>query len=212
MAIRNVLFSFMMLMLAVVGASVGSRQVRGASAPSQASVMTATGTGTTTFLTSAGGFLNLTAVAEEATLRAGKPRLTFPHGFFSFKITDLASGGTTTITITLPSSVPSDVQYWRYGKTPENQIDHWYQMPITNVSGDRISMTVKDGGLGDEVLIPDGQITGQGGPGEVPSPAPSPRPPPISMNESEIRTVYATLGGLIAVLSTTVVVRKRRVG
>jgi hypothetical protein len=211
MPIRNVLFSLIMLMLAVAGASVESRQVRGAPATSEASVMTATRTGTTNFLTSAGSFLNLTAVAEEATTRAGKPRLAFPHGFFSFKITGLTSGGTTTITITLPSSVPSDVQYWMYGKTPENQIDHWYQMPMTNVSGDRITMTVKDGGLGDDVLSPDGQVTGQGGPGEVPPPAPSPRPPPISMNESEIRTVFATLGSLIAVLSTTIVVRKRRV-
>ena len=204
----------MIMSLAAVGMSIGSAQLTAAppGAPSQASVTSSTGTGTTTFQTSSGVFLYLTALGEEATPAAGRPGLVFPHGFFSFKIANLSSGGTTTITISLPSTVPSDVQYWMYGSTQENRSDHWYQMPLSGVSGDRITFTVKDGGLGDGAPEADGQITGLGGPGIVPQPpAPSPKPPPILFNETEFQTIYATLGSLVAALSTIVVVRKRRV-
>ena len=139
-----------------------------------AGVPTATGTGIASLVPTSGSVQNLTAVSatspstslpQEAI--ATKPAdVQFPHGLFEFRITGLADGGSATLTIILPSAVPAGAQYWKYGPTPGNHTAHWYQIDLGDNDGDNIiTITLVDGGLGDDDLTPNGTIVDQGGPG-----------------------------------------------
>ena len=129
-------------------------------------VETATGTGLATFSPDAGLIVDLIAASESTLPPAGKPNLFFPHGFFSFRVRDLNVGQTVTVTITLPSAVATGTQYWKY-HTPKGWID------VTSLLGDDdgdnvLTLTLTDGGLGDDDGIANGQIVDQGGPGHPP--------------------------------------------
>lgn len=130
---------------------------------------TATGTGTATLIPFSGSIETLTAVSEGTLPATNKPKLTFGHGLFEFRITGLSNGESVTLTITLPYAVPTTTQYWKYGPTPGNDAAHWYQIPMGDNDGDNvITITLRDGGLGDDVCgagTEDGVIIDQGGPG-----------------------------------------------
>jgi hypothetical protein len=128
---------------------------------------TATGTGTVYFDSDPSTLEGLTPVAESSLPEEGKPDLAFPHGFFSFNITLPAGHTTAIVTMTFPSPLPVGTQYWKYGPTPSDPTDHWYQLPVGDDDGDNvITITLVDGGLGDDnVVAPDGVIVDQGGPG-----------------------------------------------
>jgi len=128
---------------------------------------TATGTGTAYFDADPSILDNLTPVSESELPEEGKPNLEFPHGFFSFDITLPAGHTTAIVTLTFPSPLPVGTQYWKYGPTPSDPTDHWYQLPMGDDDGDNvITITLFDGGVGDDnVVAPDGVIVDQGGPG-----------------------------------------------
>lgn len=135
-----------------------------ASGGSVASVSTATGTGIATFSSESSEIDNLSAVAESSLPGDNKPTLTFKHGLFSFELTDLSPGEAITLTISLPTGVPAGSQYWKYGPTPTDPTSHWYQIPMGNVGLGEITITLVDGGLGDDDLVANGVIIDQGGP------------------------------------------------
>jgi hypothetical protein len=119
--------------------------------PDTATVDTATGTGTATFSTSAGGIAELTAAT--ATPCGTLPGYTFPQGFFSFAVTDILPGSTVTVTITLPSDMPINTQYW---KCINGQ---W--VDATSILGDNdgdnlLTLTLTDG----DTFDADGQANG----------------------------------------------------
>jgi len=112
-----------------------------------------------------GALEGLTAVGEETLPEEGKPDISFPHGFFSFNITGLTpcAGETVTVTITLPEDVPQGTEYWKYHE-PEGWVD------VTSLLGDNdgdnvLTLTLTDGGLGDDDGTCNGVIVDQGGPG-----------------------------------------------
>jgi hypothetical protein len=123
------------------------------------------GVGTASFTPSAGTLTGLSAVAEgslPAAARATKP-INFPDGLFSFTITGLSNGQTVTVTITLPSPVPVGTQYWKY-HVPEGWIN------VSSLLGDNdgdnvLTLTLTDGGLGDDDGTANGLIDDQGGEG-----------------------------------------------
>jgi len=134
-------------------------------------LLTSTGSGVFTLQTSAGYFSFTAGVGNPSP--ADAPDLDFPHGFFSFTIEGLAVGGTAVVTITLPGDMPTDTQYWKYGPTPSDPSDHWYQIPVGSNDGDNvITIALTDGGLGDDDLLPNGTITEPGGPGQPHAPPP----------------------------------------
>jgi parallel beta-helix repeat protein len=123
-------------------------------------VETQTGLGVASFRTSAGVIENLTAVSEEDLPTLGKPEITFPFGLFSFRITGLELGETVVVTITLPEALPGNSQYWQYNG------ENWVRLPLGSNNGDNvITLTLTDGGTGDGVSIPDGEILDPSGPG-----------------------------------------------
>jgi hypothetical protein len=127
---------------------------------------TATGSGTATLCKSVGAFSSLRGIGEGTISAIGKPAFLFPHGFFEFQVTRLTHGESVTLTITLPSAVPTTASYWKYGPTPSDSSPHWYQIAMGDNDGDDvITITLTDGDWGDDDLVANGTIVDQGGPG-----------------------------------------------
>jgi len=173
---------------------------------SSASVETSTGSGTATFELSTGCIEELIAVDETSLPSVGKPELAFPNGFFSFKIGCLSQGDTVTITITLPSNVDENTQYWKYGPTPDNPSDHWYQIPIIIINGNQIIIQITDGGLGDDDITKNTKLADQGAPGNSPIVIGGIA---TTVNKLSIIAPYITLVGII-IVSTAYVFKSRK--
>jgi uncharacterized repeat protein (TIGR01451 family) len=125
---------------------------------------TSTGSGLATLHTSAGYF---SAAAGVGIPCPNPPALDFPHGFLNFTIEGLAPGETAVVTIILPGNMPTTTQYWKCGPTVANPADHWYQIPMGDNDGDDVvTITITDGGDGDDDLAANGTITEPGGPGQ----------------------------------------------
>jgi uncharacterized repeat protein (TIGR01451 family) len=125
-------------------------------------VETATGTGIACFDTDSGTIEDLVAVDESTLPEEGKPELVFPHGFFSFNITGLTQGQAVVVTLTLPDNVPVGTQYWKYHASEGG----WIRIPMGSDDGDNeITITLVDGGWGDDDGTANGVIVDQGGPG-----------------------------------------------
>ena len=130
-------------------------------------VPSATGTGNVSFIADSGTIVNITAL-NETDLPAENPNVDFPHGLFSFNITGLDLGQTVNITIAFPQDIPTTAQYWKY-HTPEG----WYLIPMGSNDGDNIiTITLQDGGMGDDDGDANGVIVDHGGPG-IPVAAPN---------------------------------------
>jgi hypothetical protein len=126
-------------------------------------VNTATGTGIACFTTSNGSIIDLTAA--NSTPCGTLPGFIFPYGLFSFTIFNIPPGSTVTITITLPSNMPTNTQYWKCIN------GHWVN--VTSLLGDNdgdniLTLTIKDGGLGDADGHVNGTIVDPGGPAILP--------------------------------------------
>jgi hypothetical protein len=113
------------------------------------------------------------------------PGYSFPHALFDFVLT--GGTGAATITLSYPSSIPANAVYWKYGPSPQGYhcsgtacaSPHWYQMPSAQVAiaGNTITLTIHDGGVGDDDLVANGVIVDQGGPG-IPLPDSGTQPIP----------------------------------
>jgi len=118
-----------------------------------------------------GGFIGTTgAVKSPPSLPAG---YSFPYGLFDFVLLDGTPGSQATVAINYPAALPVGVVYWKYGPTQSNANSHWYSLPegsgpgTISISADRktITLTLADGGLGDDDLAANSVIVDQGGPG-----------------------------------------------
>lgn len=89
--------------------------------------------------------------------------LTFPAGLFGFTAINGPKGTPVTITLTYPITFPSGAQYWKYGKTADNPAAHWYQLKGAVISGNTVTFSVTDGGLGDHDLLANSVIKDPGG-------------------------------------------------
>ena len=117
----------------------------------------------------AGTWLSNCQATENPSPDDTPPGISFDYGFFDFTINGLMAGGNTQITITLPdNAVP--VTYYKYGMTPGNQDDHWYEfMHDTQtgavINGNVITLDFSDAERGDDVLIQDSSVIDLGAPG-----------------------------------------------
>lgn len=107
-----------------------------------------------------GAFTEFETVNGEDLPDEGKPELTFPFGFSSFRIIDIEEGGTVDIVLTCSENVPTNAEYWKYDETKEE----WYQLPLGSNDGDNIViLTLTDGGNGDADGVANGVIIDPGG-------------------------------------------------
>ena len=127
-----------------------------------ATVATATGTGTATFTASEGNIGNLTAWAQSQLACQTTPAAYFPHGFFAFNIIRIENGATVTITITLPSNMPTSTQYW---KCINGQWVDATSILGSNDGDNILTLTLTDGSQFDADGVANGVIVDPGGPG-----------------------------------------------
>jgi PGF-CTERM protein len=134
--------------------------------PSGTPVESSSGEGAVYFDTDTATIKNIIAVNVEDIPEAPLRDVNLPYGLFKFDITDLSIGESVTLTLTFPESLSEGTTYWKYGKTQDNTVDHWYEIPVGDSDGDNIiTITLTDGGLGDDDLTANGVIVDDGGPG-----------------------------------------------
>jgi len=95
----------------------------------------------------------------------------FRQGFFDFTISGFSEGSSVTLTITLPESEKPDT-YYKYGMTPANQIDHWYEYLYNGETGAEINDNIiilhfVDALRGDDKIVPDSMVIDLGAPGFI---------------------------------------------
>jgi len=97
----------------------------------------------------------------------------FPYGFFHFRVTGLNARDCTTVTFHLPGTTAINT-YYKYGPTPDDPTDHWYEFMYDGRTGAemsyaggqiRVVLHLCDGERGDNDLTANGQIDEPGGPG-----------------------------------------------
>jgi hypothetical protein len=84
-------------------------------------------------------------------------------------VEDIGIGGSTTVTFYFPSDVTFNT-YSKYGPTPDDPFDHWYEFTFDDLTGAEtdeniITLHFVDGIRGDDDLTEDGNIIDLGGPG-----------------------------------------------
>jgi hypothetical protein len=108
----------------------------------------------------------------------------FALGFFEFQIHNF-SGTATKLTLYLPDGANPADTYYKYGPTPDDPSDHWYEFLYdgqtgAEISGNVIHLHFVDGLRGDDDLTPNGIIADIGGPAANVNPTadtPNPDPP-----------------------------------
>ncbi len=118
--------------------------------------------------TPAGTFLSNCQASANPSGTDAPEGLSFDYGFFDFTINGLTPGGSTTLTVTLPSGA-APVTYYKYGQTPDNAIDHWYEFEYDGTTGAEIDANVitlhfVDALRGDDVLTQDSLVIDLGAP------------------------------------------------
>ena len=92
-----------------------------------------------------------------------------PLGFFEFTLPDVGIGGATTVELFV-SDGSSFNSYYKYGPTPDNPTDHWYEFLYdgetgAEIDGNTITLHFVDGKRGDDDLDgTNGIIVDPGGP------------------------------------------------
>jgi hypothetical protein len=133
------------------------------------SVGSSTGNGTVFFNTNSGAIENLTAVNVSVIPEAPPIGANLYYGLFGFNITGIIPGSSVNLTLTFPNNLPAGTTYWKYGA---NHSPHWYTIPST-ISDNKLTITLVDGGVGDDDLKANGVIQDPGGPSIPPTPIPS---------------------------------------
>jgi len=97
--------------------------------------------------------------------------IAFPYGVFSFAIHDVGLGGQSTLVFYYQDG-PTPETYWKYGPTPTDPTDHWYEFLYDGQTGaeideanNRVILHFVDGERGDDnIIAPDGDIVDDGAP------------------------------------------------
>lgn len=92
-----------------------------------------------------------------------------------FTLIDGTPGSVASIGITYPTALPAGATYWKYGPSPAGYncagvacaAPHWHRMPPAQaaIAGNTVTLSITDGGVGDDDLLVNGVIVDQGGPG-----------------------------------------------
>ena len=91
-----------------------------------------------------------------------------PYGFFEFTITGVGNGGAITVILHFPVGTTFDT-YYKYGPTPNNAVNHWYEFLYdgetgAKINGNVITLYFVDGKRGDDDLTANGIVIDVGAP------------------------------------------------
>lgn len=148
---------------------------------------------------------NITEVASVGMPPNPPDGYNFPYGMFSFNIT-VPPSESAIVTLTLPDNLPADSVYWKYGPTPDNPVDHWYDdIPIGSNDGDNIiTIQLTDNEIGDDDCEENGMIVDPGGPA---TPTTTPPPPPSVPAMTPLG--IAALVGLLGLIGAGILMRRK---
>lgn len=119
-----------------------------------------------TLVTSEGSVVQFFVTSDDPSGGSAPAGVDFPVGHFQFEVT---ANPLVEVTLILPDDVMAD-SYYKYGPTPSDNSDHWYQFdglgnPGASVFGNTVTLRFVDGEIGDSDLSVNGIITDPGGPG-----------------------------------------------
>jgi len=112
------------------------------------------------------------SVAKAISPTAALPtNVSLPQGLISFQVTGLTAGSAYSATLILHSG-SGPTAYWKYGPTPTDSTDHWYEFTYDGetgavISGNQVTLHFVDGKRGDSDLLANGVIIDSGGPGRL---------------------------------------------
>ena len=112
-------------------------------------------------MNSAGTIENLIAV-NISTLPPPPDGANLLYGTFSFNITGIDLRGDVTLFLTFPDVLPPGTIYWKYQANHDPQ---WYSITPDEINGTHMTITLTDGGIGDDDGFANRQIHDPGGPG-----------------------------------------------
>lgn len=107
------------------------------------------------------GLTQASFVNASAALPTG---YTFPYGLLRFTLGGACDGSAVNVQVTYPTTLPAGAKYWKYGKTQNDPTSHWYEL-LATITGNTVTFSLTDGGLGDDDLTANGSITDDGGAG-----------------------------------------------
>ncbi|EER59885.1 Ig domain-containing protein, partial [Acidovorax delafieldii 2AN] len=90
-----------------------------------------------------------------------------PHGVVRLRLELGAQGSEAQVVLTYPEALPPGSVYWKYGPTQDNAQPHWYRFAGARIEGNRVTLTLSDGGAGDGDLQKNGAIDDPGGVGNA---------------------------------------------
>jgi hypothetical protein len=133
-----------------------------------------------TMASPAGTSLSSCETVDDLSLEEAIADIVFPYGFFNFTIEGIVSGASTTLILYFPADATLET-YYKYGPTPDDPTDHWYEFLYDGETGAEIDDVDKiitlhfiDALRGDDVLTQDSMIIDLGGPGYVSAGATTP--------------------------------------
>ncbi len=123
-------------------------------------------------VTASGNNWTVSSASFTATPPVALPRgVALTNGLLDLTLTTGALGSNATVVVQYTTAVPAGAVYMKYGKKAAVQTDHWYQLDASRAvfAADRMSvtLTLTDGGAGDNGLDLDGIIVDPGGPAVV---------------------------------------------
>ncbi len=143
----------------------------------------APGGGTITGQASGGGaspwvFTKAEAQPAPAPGTPGLPAgATFPYGLVDFELALGQAGTQATVVLAYPGTLPPGARaaYYKYGRTQANPTPHWYVFggAQVNTANNTVTLTLQDGGAGDDDLAANGAIRDPGGLALLPAGSPA---------------------------------------
>ncbi len=101
-----------------------------------------------------------TAASVGAALPAG---VTLPHGVVALRLELGTAGSTAQVVLTYPEALPAGAVYYKYGPVVKNGPSRWYPFQGAQISGNTVTLTLKDGAVGDDDLTENSLISDPGG-------------------------------------------------
>lgn len=101
------------------------------------------------------------AIANANVLLPGG--VTLPYGLVYLRLEQGVQGSRATVVLTYPQPLPQGAVYYKFGRTADNAQQHWYPFSGARISGNTVTLTLEDGGAGDDDLTQNSVIHDPGG-------------------------------------------------